>query len=422
LFNNQRKLVGLALLGVVLFSMGLMRLFLLRFEAGDIYPPYSSLRSDPLGTQALFESLNRMPESSAKQNFRSMDQLPLAPGTTVLICGLGEGSRLLKHKVFENLLDRLADSGGRLVLTFTATSRQKDEEEESEEKAEGTDPLTGADNEVEPTDEIADQSMEESAKEDLATDGSDGWQGMAELGVALKHIKEAQLDDYAARTPHGPDILPAVIPWRTLLSFHQQEADWQTIYAWQNRPVVISRTWGRGTLVLSADSYLFSNEALRNNREPDLLTWYIVPGHDVIFDEFHHGLVRQPGIAALARKYRLHGVFAALMIVALLFVWRQAAVFVPPLGIGEDHESGPPAVGRDTAEGLVNLMRQHIGSEDLLMICYEAWHTHATHRVPEALITQVRQLVQPVETDQSVHDPVQVYRQICKLLEQGKYS
>ena len=36
-------------------------LFQLRFEQGDIYPAYSSLRADPLGTKVFYESLETLP-------------------------------------------------------------------------------------------------------------------------------------------------------------------------------------------------------------------------------------------------------------------------------------------------------------------------------------------------------------------------
>ena len=36
-------------------------LFELRFAAGDVYPRYSSLRSDPVGVRALYDSLARLP-------------------------------------------------------------------------------------------------------------------------------------------------------------------------------------------------------------------------------------------------------------------------------------------------------------------------------------------------------------------------
>ena len=43
-------------LGVIGFAVGITKLFLLRFEAGDVYPPYSSLRADPLGTMVLYKA------------------------------------------------------------------------------------------------------------------------------------------------------------------------------------------------------------------------------------------------------------------------------------------------------------------------------------------------------------------------------
>ena len=40
---------------VLALGYGLLHLFALRFAQGDVYPPYSSLRSDPLGKKALYE-------------------------------------------------------------------------------------------------------------------------------------------------------------------------------------------------------------------------------------------------------------------------------------------------------------------------------------------------------------------------------
>ena len=41
------------LIVTVLFIYGMIELLTLRFEKGDAYPPYSSYRPDPLGTQGL---------------------------------------------------------------------------------------------------------------------------------------------------------------------------------------------------------------------------------------------------------------------------------------------------------------------------------------------------------------------------------
>ena len=44
----------LALAALVLFSYCLVRLLLLRYERGDVYPAYSTLRADPYGTRAFY--------------------------------------------------------------------------------------------------------------------------------------------------------------------------------------------------------------------------------------------------------------------------------------------------------------------------------------------------------------------------------
>ena len=41
----------------VAFVLGVLQLFRLRFEQGDVYPPYSTLRADPLGSMALYERI-----------------------------------------------------------------------------------------------------------------------------------------------------------------------------------------------------------------------------------------------------------------------------------------------------------------------------------------------------------------------------
>ena len=87
---------------------------------------------------------------------------------------------------------------------------------------------------------------------------------------------------------------------------------------------------GAGHLVLAADVYFLSNEALQEDRSTPLLVWLIGPHTRVLFDESHLGVVADPGIAALARRYGMSGAFFTLLLLAALFVWRRMALFVPP--------------------------------------------------------------------------------------------
>src|SRR5262245_42534764 len=68
----------------VMLTYGIIRLITLRFELGDVYPEYSSLRSDPLGTMVLYESLSDIDEVDARRDFSTANTLPTANRTTYL--------------------------------------------------------------------------------------------------------------------------------------------------------------------------------------------------------------------------------------------------------------------------------------------------------------------------------------------------
>ena len=66
----------LLLICAAAFGFGLFQLFKLRYEVGDVYPQYSSLRSDPLGTMIFYESLEQFPHLSVRRDFSANNQLP----------------------------------------------------------------------------------------------------------------------------------------------------------------------------------------------------------------------------------------------------------------------------------------------------------------------------------------------------------
>src|SRR5215831_15977249 len=68
--------------GALIF--GVIEIFQLRFESGDVYPEYSSLRADPLGTMALYESLDKMPGISVRRDYSADNHLPPGRDTTYL--------------------------------------------------------------------------------------------------------------------------------------------------------------------------------------------------------------------------------------------------------------------------------------------------------------------------------------------------
>ena len=405
--NRTPKIIWLALICTALFVLGLTKLLLLRFEAGDVYPPYSSLRSDPLGTQILFESLNNVTPRAAARNFRPLDKISLTPRTTLLFCGLPANTGQLNAAVWKKLMDHLADDGGQLVVSFAAAAPRADQQEEE-----------ASQEERQPKDANA------TSGDDEDLDKADRWHGLEDLGLGLERAGQEHHQTRAMRAMSDlPFLPPASIPWHGALYFDLQDPAWLTVYAWQQRPVVVQRSWGKGVLIMATDSYLLSNEALRKDRRPRLLAWLLVPEQRVIFDESHNGLHKQPGIASLARKYRLHGVVGVLLLLTALFIWQQTSVFVPQPAPGQTAQDLQPAMGRDTSEGLANLMRTHIRSAELLKVCYESWHTSAAvHNLPEGRVAAVEALVKQAAADPRSQKPIDTYIQICDLLEQGRHK
>jgi hypothetical protein len=246
----------------------MVKLFLLRFEAGDVYPAYSSLRTDPLGTGALFESLYRLTPDLVTRNFKSLGQAELGNEKTMLLIGLSDKSVYRGRKKYEKLLENLARSGGRMVLTFTPSHSQPTDREENDTE-EKTSEEEGTAEDEDPIEEFVEP--EEKDDETCEYDSSEFGYGLQTLGFEFNQPVDEAVDDYALRFTDGPGILPPSIAWRARLSFKLIDNSWETIYKWQDEPVVVRRPWGKGTVVMVADSYLLSNEALRNHRFAGLL-------------------------------------------------------------------------------------------------------------------------------------------------------
>lgn len=390
--SNSRPLLKISVLFcIVLFAVGVVRLFWLRFEAGDLYPPYSSLRSDPLGVQVLYEGLQALGDQEISRNFLPPAQMSPAPGATFLFFGL-TGIPEATTDPWETILEKISGDGGRLVVTLTARASARDKEEEEGD--------TGTDNAGNPDENAPEETPAETPA----------------LGVTLhsRSLDEDHGDVAVGRSRRGDDPLPETLVFRSSLFFEPDDPAWETVFSFENEPVVVRRAWGKGEVVMIADSYLFSNEALRNHRSPDFLAWAIPSDSPAVFDEYHHGLTRQPGISALMRKYRLHGVVLSLAVVVVLLIWQRAVVFAPRQAVGPG--DGPTAAGSDATDGWVALMRRHIPRGNLLAVCFKTWESSAAaDRFSKEQVGQVRDMIaQPGE------NPVTVYQSICEFLKRGK--
>ena len=406
-----------------LFGFGLAHLFQVRFAAGDLYPPYSSLRTDPLGARALFEAIEKSALWPVSRNYAAPDRMVIRAGMTVLVLGLSGGNRSLDDPAWDVLFDNLHENGGRLVISFPSMTyaRKKETEKKSQngaDKAVSDEDLPGKND---------DSGSGPSKTEDTGdTDpvAAPGWNGLETLGLAFMPVNA---DNPKGRTgaerQDGDEIkdLAASIYWPPTGCFTVKDPSWKVLYTQQDAAVVLEKEWGKGGVTLLSDSYVISNQGLQEHREPVLLAWLVGDAQEVVFDEFHHGLSQKAGVVDLIKKYRLQGVVMSLCLFAALLVWRQVAL-VPVLTKETVTGRHPqPGHGPDSLSGWVMLARAHILPKDLLAVCHSAWqNSDASGRVSQTLKNEIQTTIQNHTTRYGKQSNSVVYQKVYRLIRQGK--
>jgi len=387
----KRERIWFLLLPVLLgmFGLGVARLFQLRFESGDLYPPYSSLRADPLGTRALYEGLENLRGVGVQRFIQPLDKLRAGRNTTLFVLGADalEMSRSTEHEY--KTLEQFMFEGGRIVISFGPLNTRPRPKKHPEEDEPGVKTI----------------SLKERWK----------------VGLAYEDLPKDADGVYQSVLARKTEDLPGSIVWHTALCFDPAGANWKTIYARDRHPVLIERKFGRGALVLSADSYFLSNEAMRDERRAELLAWLVGANPTVLFDETHLGVIEQPGVAELVRRYRLDGLVIALVLLAGLFVWKNTVRFVPPRA---EEEAGNDAVaGKDSAAGFANLLRRSISSSEILSVCLAEWKRTRARGCSD-LNAKMEQAAAVIAGEQARpardRDPVEGYRRISGILAERK--
>ena len=423
---KPRALIIVVCICAVAFVLGIIQLFQVRFEQGDVYPPYSSLRADPLGAMALFESLERMPGVVVRRDFSARNQLPESRDTTYLHLAADAADWRWMPDSLVKEIEGFLTRGGRLVITCKPETTGNTFFSRTASRSHGTNspiarPKKGdkgnpAEDPLKPHKPGEGNDDEE---ENLARriNLQDRW------GFGVTHERLPQGEDDAAAPVTVTNIshsnLPSVLAWHSATLFTSLSTNWQVLYMRGSNAVVIERRFGSGSVVLASDSFFVSNEALLSDRHADLLAWLVGPNRLVVFDEAHLGVVEEPGVATLMRRYRLHGLIAGLALLMGLFVWKNSLSLVPPPKRAQDYHF---IAGRDSALGFVNLLRRSIPTGEILKVCYEQWAKSAAAR-PDLGPSRIEQAKQAVEAEISKsaleRNPVAAYQQISKALKPG---
>jgi hypothetical protein len=394
-------LILLACAGVLLF--GIYELFRLRYESGDVYPPYSTLRSDPLGTMILYESLSELPHRTVRRDFSADNTLPPGRQTTYLHLAASPADwEQLSEEVFREA-ERFLTTGGRLVVAFYPRVRSA---------GPATTNVTAT---VGPPKKKPTKGL--SAKADPGTVAlKDRWQ--VEFG--LRPLASGQGVHIAAMARNQTDLdLPEELAWHSSTVFTNLAPAWRVIYAREAGPVLVERAFGAGSVVLTSDCFFLSNESMMNDRQAGLLSWLLGPARAIVFDEAHLGIVESAGVITLMRQYRLHYLALALALLAGLFIWRNAFSFVPHC---PDEAAPSEVAGKEAVAGLVNLLRRNFAPADLLNVCFAEW-TKSLVRARPHLLARVDQAQALVEAEharaQTSRNPVRAYRDICSALKKA---
>lgn len=447
--------LGLGLPLLALLIGGLYHLFSLRFTTGDVYPPYSSLRADPLGTKALLDSLAALPGITAH---RLLDPLPRLPGggrdTTLLV--LGTPPRALEQLPASDFreLEDFMRAGGRVVIACPPVLKDPRLADDGELDARGeVKPKSTPKQEPKKSDAKKSDAQKAKAKQKEAEERLP--EEMRRVKLATKWAvtlayRELPHDDTGATRGFeaqrvGDDVaMPATVQLHTAIHFRDLGPQWRTNYLrihdrdertrevggeWKTRhlrdllPVVVERSFGLGTLVLCADSYPFSNEALRRDRQPALLAWVVGANRRVVFDETHLGVNNDPGVASLARRYRLHGFFGALLVLAMLFIWKSTSPFLPPHPDDGLDGRADLVEGKDSASGFVNLLRRGIPASEVLAVCFAEWKKSFSHA--RAHLRPRRERMEQVLQNETARparerQPVAAYQQLSRIYTERK--
>ncbi len=415
-----------ALILFLAFGWGVLRLFQLRFASGDVYPAYSSLRTDPLGTKAFYDSLKELP-LSVERNYRTWDRIE-RDAPVVLLFGLQTwGFDMVSHDEVQDIETRLS-GGDRLVFSFlpvpkwteemSQEEKRKREETEKREKSEAEEKKTPPPD-GEASKKKQDKGSDETRKIPGAAMLSPRWGFQIAYTNLVENAGEAPVE---ARAVHVEGGDKGSVSWHTAAYFDRLDPAWRVVYTFDHRPVVIERSKGRGTIVLASDSFFVSNEAMRKERHTDLLLWLLGGHRHVVFDETHLGVEEEPGVAGLMRKYRLHGLMAGITLLALLFVWKNSTSFVPPFDEKAGLATGGASETAPDGTGFVNLLRRNVGNAQLMDVCYEEWnHGEGNRHVSPGVREQIRSLMAE-DRQRAGRDrkPLRTYNAICRVLERKR--
>lgn len=391
-------IVAILILGISAYA--LLHLLMLRYSSGDVYPEYSSMRTDPFGTKAFYESLRDCCDLKVSRNFEEFSRIKNNTNSTIIFAGASFPGDMIPETFFKDL-EGFMKNGGRLVVTYVRSGFLKQIELETKKAQEEK----NKSNKKKP-----EKDSEEKENENALIH----FVSLSKLW-GLKY-EEADWAGFRSARLVADLRLPKVLTWHSPVYFELNGKDWNVIYKQDDHAVLVERNFGKGSLVLASETFFLSNEAMLRDRHSELLAWLVGPKKEVIFDESHLGIASNPGVASLARKYNLHGLAAGLLIIALLYVWMSGTSLLPAYKTGSDLER-KAVEGKDSASGLSNLLRRNVSPQHIFSLCYSEWKKSSLmQKLEEKKLKKVEEFFK--QHPEQTRNPVESYNKISEMLKE----
>jgi hypothetical protein len=349
--------------------------FRVRLETGDSFPEYSTYRADPKGLKALYESLQSTDLIHVSRRLQSSKILPSGENQILVVAGVRADPQTVSEEDSQ-LFDHWLATGGRLIIAL------RPEKIRTTKGAPSPHP---------------DEKTAENDPSALP------WRTLIRRwGAEIEPI-----NDFRSKTVDST-AFGNISRWLGQNSFTRLTADWKVIAVEGEKNVIVERAFADGSVVLLADSYPLSNEALAGDRNTGFLLWLINDRTGVLFEETHLGLSEQPGIMALAQRYGLQGTFISIVAVLLLFIWKCQYTLVPRT---KNRENGLTVSGGSSDQMFLNLLQRTVSRKDLLDVCITSWLK--TARPTPAQLARLEKFQSDADEKKSV---VERYNRLTNLL------
>jgi hypothetical protein len=345
-----------------------------RLETGDTFPEYSTYRADPKGLKAFYESLLATDQVHVSRRMQSSKILPSGENQVLVLAGIRADQPTVSEEDSQ-LFDHWLATGGRIVFALRPEKNEP------------------ARNQAAPL-----ENRDETDRPPNIT-----WRSLfRRWGIETVPVRETH------STKTDSTLFGKISRWLGRDSFDRFTSGWKVIAVQDGKNVIVERAFAHGSLVLLADSYPLSNEALATDRNTVFLLWLMGNRSGVLFDETHLGLSERPGIMTLAQHYGLQGTLLSIVAVLLLFIWKCQYTLVPRTRIAQE---GLTVSGCSSDQAFLNLLRRNVSQKELMSICIKTWLK--TARPTSAQLARLKEFrADPVEK-KSV---VERYNQITTLL------